>query len=52
MALVVHFPLLSQLAATVDILPTFMNLVGATLPNITLDGVDMAPILFDNEKVG
>ena len=40
-----------QLAATVDLFPTFANLVGAKLPNVTLDGFDMAPILFQNKKV-
>ena len=40
-----------QLAATVDIFPTVMNLVGGKLPDVTLDGVDMAPILFDNKEV-
>ena len=40
-----------QLAATVDIFPTVMKLAGANLPNVTLDGVDMAPILFDNAQV-
>ena len=34
-----------------DIFPTLMNLVGGKLPNVTLDGVDMAPILFDNKEV-
>ena len=41
----------TQLAATVDLFPTFANLVGAKLPNVTLDGFDMAPILFQNKKV-
>lgn len=40
-----------QLAATVDILPTVMKLAGAKLPDVTLDGVDMSPILFDNDAV-
>ena len=39
------------MAGTVDIFPTLMNLVGGKLPNVTMDGVDMAPILFDNKKV-
>ena len=43
--------LLRQLAATVDVFPTVMNLVGGKLPDVTLDGVDMAPILFDNKEV-
>ena len=49
--LVFEMNLLPQLAATVDIFPTVMNLVGGKLPNVTLDGVDMTPILFDNKKV-
>ena len=40
-----------QLAATVDIFPTVMKLAGAELPNVTLDGVDMSPILFSNQEV-
>ena len=43
--------LLLQLAATVDVLPTVMKLAGAELPNVTLDGVDMSPILFSNQAV-
>ena len=39
------------MAGTVDIFPTLMNLVGGKLPNVTMDGMDMAPILFDNKKV-
>ena len=42
---------LPQLAATVDIFPTLNNLVRGTLPNVTLDGIDMAPILFENAPV-
>ena len=34
-----------------DVFPTVMNLVGGKLPDVTLDGVDMAPILFDNKEV-
>ena len=44
-------PILLQMAGTVDVFPTLMNLVGGKLPNVTLDGVDMAPILFDSKKV-
>ncbi|XP_064396908.1 arylsulfatase A-like [Halichondria panicea] len=39
-----------EVAATVDVFPTLMNLVGGKLPNVTMDGVDMAPILFNNQK--
>ncbi len=34
-----------------DMLPTIMKLAGADLPNVTLDGVDMGPILFENAAV-
>ncbi len=34
-----------------DVFPTVMKLVGGKLPNVTMDGVDMAPILFNNQKV-
>ncbi len=43
--------LIAQLAGTVDVFPTLMSLAGGKLPNVTMDGVDMAPILFDNKKV-
>lgn len=43
--------LAAQLAGTVDVFPTVMSLAGGKLPNVTMDGVDMAPILFDNKKV-
>ena len=41
----------SQLAATLDIFPTVAKLVGAEIPEVTMDGFDMAPILFENGKV-
>ena len=34
-----------------DVFPTLMNLVGGKLPDVTMDGMDMAPILFNNQKV-
>ena len=40
-----------QLAATLDVFPTVAKLVGAKLPDVTMDGFDMAPILFQNGKV-
>lgn len=40
-----------QLAATLDVFPTVAKLVGAKLPDVTMDGFDMAPILFENGKV-
>ena len=47
------FSLLStQLASTLDLLPTIFNLVGAKVPDGTvLDGVDMAPVLFNHAHV-
>lgn len=41
----------TELAGNMDFLPTIANLVGATLPSVALDGVDMAPILFEGKKV-
>ena len=41
----------AQVASTVDMFPTIVNLVGGKMPGVTMDGVDMAPILFNNEKV-
>ncbi len=46
-----HLLFFPQLAATLDLLPTILNLAGVALPNVTLDGFDMAPILFDNKQV-
>ena len=40
-----------QLAATLDVFPTVAKLAGAKIPDVTMDGFDMAPILFDNGKV-
>lgn len=37
----------SDLAATVDLLPTIAKITGATMPKVTLDGVDMSEILFN-----
>ena len=39
-----------QLAATLDLFPTLVKLVGADLPNVTIDGIDMSPILFGDGK--
>ena len=41
----------TQLASTLDILPTISALTGAPLPEVILDGVDMAPILFKQDQV-
>ena len=40
-----------QLAATLDLFPTIAALAGVSLPNVTFDGFDMAPILFENGMV-
>jgi arylsulfatase A-like enzyme len=36
------------LAHVVDLLPTFGNLAGAEMPEKPIDGMDLAPVLFDN----
>ena len=39
----------AELAATVDLFPTVLKLSGARLPEgVTIDGLDMSPILFEN----
>lgn len=40
-----------QVASNVDLFPTVMNIAGASLPDVTLDGVDMSPILFEDKPV-
>ncbi|XP_041456450.1 arylsulfatase A-like isoform X2 [Lytechinus variegatus] len=39
-----------ELSSTLDILPTVAKITGARLPNAVLDGVDMAPFLFNDGK--
>ena len=39
------------MAATVDLMPTFAAVTGASLPSVVLDGVDMSPFLFNNQPV-
>jgi len=39
----------SELATTMDVLPTFCSLTGASLPEKTLDGFDISPLLFVQE---
>ncbi|XP_053572261.1 arylsulfatase A-like [Bombina bombina] len=41
----------SELATTLDILPTLAALTGAHLPNITLDGYDLSKLLLRGVKV-
>ncbi|XP_033110528.1 arylsulfatase A-like isoform X2 [Anneissia japonica] len=40
----------SHLATTLDLLPTIASIVGAPLPNVTIDGVDISSIIFKGEK--
>ncbi|KAM9807772.1 arylsulfatase A-like [Neosynchiropus ocellatus] len=39
-----------ELASTLDLLPTITKLAGAKLPQVQLDGVDMASILFNHTQ--
>jgi arylsulfatase A-like enzyme len=39
-----------EVAATLDVLPTFAKLAGAPLPTVTLDGVDISPLLFSTGR--
>jgi arylsulfatase A-like enzyme len=40
-----------EVAATLDVLPTFARLAGAPLPPVTLDGVDISPLLLGKGRV-
>ncbi|XP_063305240.1 arylsulfatase A-like [Pelobates fuscus] len=40
----------SELASTLDILPTIASLTGAPLPNVTLDGYDLGKVLFSGQQ--
>ncbi|KAJ8044454.1 Arylsulfatase A [Holothuria leucospilota] len=39
-----------ELASTLDILPTVCSIANVSLPKVQLDGVDISPVLFKNEK--
>ncbi|XP_077196683.1 arylsulfatase A isoform X2 [Paroedura picta] len=39
-----------ELASTLDILPTVVALAGVPLPNVTLDGFNLSPVLFGSGK--
>lgn len=42
----------NELASTMDLFPTALALAGATLPsNVTLDGHDLAPLLFESRPL-
>ncbi|XP_033120432.1 arylsulfatase A-like [Anneissia japonica] len=40
----------TELASTLDLLPTISKITGASLPKAVIDGVDMSPILFGGVK--
>ncbi|XP_042326594.1 arylsulfatase A [Sceloporus undulatus] len=39
-----------EMASTLDILPTLAAMAGVPLPNVTLDGYDLSPVLFGSGK--
>lgn len=41
-----------ELASSLDLLPTLAALSGASLPNVTLDGMDISSVLMSSGKVG
>lgn len=48
---IIYLGVTHEMASTLDILPTFANLAGAKLPQVTLDGVDMTSLLVNRGKV-
>ena len=39
-----------EVASTLDLYPTILNITGAPAPeNVTMDGIDMSPILFEGK---
>ncbi len=40
----------SELASTIDVLPTVASLIGAKLPNLPIDGHDISPLLFGDDN--
>lgn len=40
-----------QMAATLDMFPTIAKLAEAEMPQVTMDGLDMSPIILGNGKV-
>ncbi len=41
----------TELASTLDVLPTIAKITGAKLPGVPLDGVDMSSLLFKTGQV-
>ena len=55
---IVHWPAAVKAGQTIktpvsslDLLPTFVSLAGAELPDVPLDGVDLTPLITDGEKL-
>ena len=40
-----------EIGSTLDLLPTIASIAKVPLPNVILDGVDMAPVLFQQGQV-
>lgn len=41
-----------ELASSLDLMPTLAALSGTSLPNVTLDGFDLSPVLLGTGEVG